>query len=378
MARIAQIRQKYRPDGGAERFVASWLQAFGGSAHELVLITRNWPGGDGFQAITCNPPKFPRIMREWAFARGVRRILANEQFDLVQSNERISGCDVFRAGDGVHREWLNQRARVISPFARLATTCSPFHRYTLSAERQLFESPDLRAVICNSQMVADEIQQHFRISSAKLRVVYNCVDTDRFRPDQFEARSKIRADLAIGDDEPVFVFVGSGFARKGLDRAIEAISETAAHLIVVGRDKAARKFMRQAFQAGLEPRVHFVGVQTDVQKWYSAADGLLLPTLYDPFPNVVLEAMASGLPVVTSTKCGGSDFIRSGHEGYVTDALDVKAIRAAILKLSDQTHSRNCGMLARARVEHLTESHMRDELNSLYGELLNERHAAAA
>src|SRR5512147_1218730 len=103
--RVALVRQRYAHDGGAERFVSRALEALRSRDVRLTLVTREWRGGEGFDVLTCNPFYLGRLWRDWSFARAVCRRLEAESFDLVQSHERLACCDVYRAGDGVHREW---------------------------------------------------------------------------------------------------------------------------------------------------------------------------------------------------------------------------------------------------------------------------------
>jgi len=372
--RIALVRQKYRVDGGAERFVGSLLSVLGDGVYDVTLLTRRWDGQPGGPVIRCNPPHLGRTLRDWGFAAAVRRELRRGDFDLVQSNERIAGCDVYRAGDGVHREWLRQRRRVQSPLERLATALSPFHAYVKRAERRLFESPQLRAVICNSRMVRGEILDYFAVDPRKLRVIYNGVDTEKFHPALRQHRRAVRNELGVPEDETVFLFVGSGFERKGLGPALEALARLPRpRLLVVGKDKHPRRYRRLAERLGILERVHFLGVKPDVGPCYGAADALVLPTLYDPFPNVVLEGMAAGLPVVTSTKCGGAELIRQGQNGYVCDALDREGLAAGVQRLLDPEHARHLGDEARRCVEPYTLAAMRANQTRLYEELLDGR-----
>src|SRR5471032_1845920 len=171
--RLALVRQKYRPDGGAERFVSRALEALEGEDLDLNVITREWLGetNPNWHIHLCNPMKWGRVSRERGFADAARQIWQQEKFDLVQSHERIAGCDVYRAGDGVHAEWLQQRARVQNAAERAAVVLSPYHRYMLATERRMFEDPRLRAVVCNSAMVRDEIQARFKLDSGKLHVI---------------------------------------------------------------------------------------------------------------------------------------------------------------------------------------------------------------
>jgi UDP-glucose:(heptosyl)LPS alpha-1,3-glucosyltransferase len=369
---IAFVRQRYAPDGGAERFVSRALEALGTQDVRLTLVTREWKGGDGFDVITCNPFYLGRLWRDWAFARCVCRTLAGRHFDLVQSHERIACCDIYRAGDGVHREWLAQRSRVLGRAARLGLALNPYHAYVKLAERALFTSPRLKSVICNSHMVRDEIKKHFALPDKKLPIIYSGVDTNAYHPGLKEHREAIRARHGIPPDAVVFFFVGSGFERKGLPTLLRAMSRLPENcfLLVVGRDKRLGLFHRDAQRLGLFPRVVFTGALDDVKPYYGAADALTLPSLYDPFPNVALEAMASGLPVVTSYQCGAAELIENGKNGFASDSLDVKAQTAFLRDLLDPAIRRRMGLAARQTVEPLTPAAMSEKLIALYQELV--------
>jgi UDP-glucose:(heptosyl)LPS alpha-1,3-glucosyltransferase len=336
--KLALIRQRYTPYGGAERFVARAMAALQDRGAQVTIVTRRWTG-DG-DALVVNPFYLGSLWRDWSFARGVCATLARHDFDLVQSHERIACCDVYRAGDGVHREWLAQRARIQSRWARLATRLNPYHRYTLAAEAKLFASPRLKAVICNSRMVQQEIQRHFGVAEDKLHVIYSGVDLGAFHPGlKNQHRAAVRTRLGIPDTAPVYLFVGSGFERKGLGALLHAFARAApaSHLMIVGADKHSARYQNQARGLGVAARTHFLGPQQDVKPYYGAADVFALPTLYDPFPNAALEAFACGLPVITSDKSGAAELVRAGENGFVCDALDVDAIARAMNALQGRT-----------------------------------------
>lgn len=351
---VALIRQRYAGDGGAERFVARLLEGLRGRAR-LTLITREWTAAAGLEVLSCNPFYLGRLWRDWSFARGVCRLIAARRFDLVQSHERIACCDLYRAGDGLHREWLKNRARVLSPLARLGVALNPWHRYVLAAEEKLFRSPRLKAVVCNSRMVRDEIKRNFGLSDEKLHVIYSGVDTATYHPDLKHNRAEVRASVGLSTDTPLYLFVGSGFERKGLTATLKALARLPqGHLLVIGRDRHAVRYRRQAEHLGLGARAQFFGALPDVKSYYGAADCLVLPTLYDPFPNAALEAMACGLPVVTSTTSGAAELIENGRNGYVCDALDVETLAAHLRAAADPTrHAALCAQ-ARQTVEPLT------------------------
>jgi len=370
--RLAIVRQKYRPDGGAERFISRALEALGSEQLDLNIITRSWQGTPhpDWHLHICNPPKLGRVSRERGFARAARACWEREKFDIVQSHERIAGCDIFRAGDGVHRVWLEQRARIVSSWQRLSASLSPYHRYVLQAEAEMFNSPTLKAVICNSEMVKRDILRCFSLGAEKIHVIHNAIDSSRFQPATDATRHATRQQLSLPDSATVLIYVGSGFERKGLKAAIEALAGSDRYLIVVGQDKQLQRYQQLANQLNCLDRLRFVGVQQDVQPFYHAADGLLLPTLYDPFPNVVLEAMACGLPVITSTGCGGAEFITAGQEGFVCDALDINGLNQAIQAIPSLSVDSRMGEAARRRIEPYGPQRLASSLTSLYQQVL--------
>ncbi len=369
--RLALVRQRYVADGGAERFVARALQALGEENVSLSLVARRWQSAAAVDVISCNPFYLGNVWRDWSFARCACAKIRTAAVDLVQSHERIACCDIYRAGDGVHREWLHQRRRSLSRWGRFALALNPYHYYVKAAEAKLFASPRLRAVICNSYMVKREIERYFAVPGDKLHVIYSGVDTALFHPDLRRHRAMVRARLEIADDTPLFLFVGSGFERKGLAAALAALVRVPqAHLAVVGGDKREPRYRERARQYGIADRVHFLGRQSDVAPYYGAADAAILPTLYDPFPNVALEAMASGLPLITSRQCGAAELIQSGVNGYVCDALDIDGLESAVRELAVDTKRVRMAQAARVAVAPLDLVAMSSRLLSLYRELL--------
>jgi len=369
--RVAIVRGRYDPAGGAERFVQGALAALRAQGASVTIVARQWPDHDG-SAILLDPFHIGSTWRDRAFARATCAELARRRFDLVQSHERIACCDVYRAGDGVHAQWLEERARVRGPLGRLALRLSPHHRYLLAAERALFASPRLAAVICNSEMVRGEIAARFGVGAAKLVLIRNAVDATRFHPGlRTGHRDEVRQQLGIPRDARVALHVGSGFERKGVRALLQALARAPSRpwAIVAGRDKHSARYQALARRLGLGERVRFVGSVSDVRPYHAAADCFVLATLYDPQPNALLEAMASGLPPVTTRKCGGAELVDEGESGFVRDALDVAGIAESIERLDPATAAR-LGEAARAAVLPYTPAAMAAEYVALYRRLL--------
>lgn len=335
--RLALIRKTYTPFGGAERHVAQFIDALCSRGHEVHLYTAQWAAsnrsGDGPAIHRIPVVSGMRWAEVWSFAVRASRMAVEGGYDVVHSFDRVPLCDVYRAGDGVHREWL-RRLRAAQPaWKRAIPSLNPLHLVYLTLERGLFEGR-CRAIIANSERGKAEILKHYQADPARIRVIYNSVDLDRFRPPDAETRGKARSLAGLADNDRAVLFVGSGFARKGLETAVRAMgrlsrgSSGRAVLLVVGRGDA-RPYTRLAASLGLVDRVRIVGPTTDVIPWYHAADVLVLPTLYDPFANVCLEALACGVPVVTSTANGAAEALTS-DTGVVADAHDVESVARGV------------------------------------------------
>ncbi len=370
--KIAIARQKYTPFGGAERFVARALEGLRAQGVEVTIIAREW-AGDASGVLKADPFYLGRTWRDVGFAFQVQKIIAEGRFDIVQSHERIPGCHVFRAGDGVHATWLELRDRARGGIARLLTAQSPWHSYVKQAEEQMFRHANLRAVICNSRMVKEDIARRFHVAQEKLHVIHNGVDLERFHPGlRDEHRRRVREELGIAADAPVILFVGSGFERKGVPALLRALAASArrdAHVLVVGKDRRQQDAEKLAHKLGVADRVRFLGGREDVRPYYGAADLFCLPSLYDPMPNAALEAFACGLPVVTSTTSGAAELVEEGGNGGICDALDHDALVRCLDALCEPGVAASMTAAARDTVAALGAEGMADRLTALYRSL---------
>jgi len=372
--KLAVVRQRYTPFGGAERFLENALAALAERDVAITLYTREWPQTP-MQSVTTrivDPFHIGGLWRDVAFARAVCRALDRDRAELVQSHERLACCDIFRAGDGVHAAWLDERLRDAPLVKRIAVRINPHHRYRLSIERRMYASERLKAVVCNSVMVKDEIRERFGVPDERLHVVYNAVDSGVYSPELRAHRSRTRERLGIPESATLFLFVGSGFERKGVATAIDALAmlDSQSHLVVVGRDKHLRRYADRARALGVAARVTLTGPQEDPRPYYGAADAFVLPTRYDPCPNAALEAMACALPIVTSTKSGAAELALAHDAGRVCPAGDAAGLAAHMRSLLDPALRSRLGGNARAAVLPLTSSAMTRKLLGLYRDLL--------
>src|SRR6201987_2547935 len=315
--RIAFVRRGYSRSGGAEAYLKRLADGIVKAGHQVQLVTTNeWPEEQWpFGSI-----KRLRATSAIGFADELEQIRAQLHCDVLFSLERVWSCDIYRAGDGVHRAWLARRRKFEIPLKQFVRTASRKHRDLLQLEESLFEKRKAGRVIAASQMVVNEIVDLYGYSADKIDVVRNGVPLDKFR---FEPalRERSRAELKLEQDQIVLLFAGSGWERKGLLFAIEAMAlgkNPKMRLLVAGRGAASRyKTTRLRFWR--EDPVKFLGEVADLVPAYAAADIFVLPTIYDPFSNACLEALASGLPVITTRSNGFCEVIEDRIHGSGVD-----------------------------------------------------------
>ena len=332
--RIAFVRRGYSRSGGAEAYLKRLADGVVRAGHEVQLITTDeWPEEQwSFGSI-----KRLRATTVIGFADELEQIRPQLHCDVLFSLERVWRCGVYRAGDGVHRAWLARRRKFEIPLKQFVRGASRKHRDLLQLEESLFEERKAGRVIAASQMLVSEITDMYRYPADNIDVVRNGVPLDKFRFDR-RLREQSRAELNLKQDQIAVLFVGSGWERKGLLFAIEALAlcqNRQMRLLVAGRGDAKRyKTTRLRFWR--EEPVHFLGEVADLAPVYAAVDIFILPTIYDPFSNACLEALASGLPIITTRSNGFSEIIDEGMHGSIVDnPANLVALREAIGFWSD-------------------------------------------
>ncbi len=342
--KIALLRQRVTAPGGAEATLINLAQGLAAAGHEVAVYgtdkeeeTRRLLGANiQYVPVPVWGPKTGRVL---TYALNVRRLLRRTPDRAVFSLERTFEPQVYRAGDGCHREFLRRRGPYLPAAARLAQSVSLFHRVMLELEKRLFTSPRLLRVIANSRQVQREIMEHYGLAPEKIRVIYNGLDHRKFQPLDEPEAAALKSRMGLTGDSRVVLFVGSGFARKGLAFLLEAfagLQNPAYHLWVVGKGPLKR-YQQLAQRLGLGSNLKFWGPQADTAPFYQAATVLALPTIYDPCSNVVLEALACGCPVVTTAANGAGEFISPGANGAVLDLpYDTPALRLALEEYLDR------------------------------------------
>ena len=360
--KIAVLRQRVGGLGGAEATLGYLVRGLAAAGHEVVVYAvdagpeASQALGPGVSLMTV-PVWGGKAGRLLSYALNSRRLLKQDGVEVVFSLERTLFQQVYRAGDGCHREWLDRRAPFLSPAARLGQQFSLFHRVMLGLEGRLFTDPGLVRVIANSRQVKEEIIRHYQVDPDKIRVIYNGLDHGKFRPGPVGSGKTIGNQLGAPPGAKIILFVGSGFTRKGLAYLIEAFScltDQEGLLWVVGKG-SVRRYQQLAARLGVEGRVKFWGPRAEVAPFYQAATVLALPTIYDPCSNVVLEALGCGCPVVTTEGNGAKEFITPGVNGAIlAQPNDIQALAQALQEFSAAGREPQVRQKAQEAVAHLS------------------------
>jgi len=342
--KIALIRKRFTPFGGAEIFLNQLINLLLKQGHEVHLFANRWdniPGENtGLVFHPVSQWKGFSFVKVLSFAFFVTRLLKREKFDIIHSFERIPYMDIYRAGDGLHKAWLHHRSRLKNPLLRLSAYLNPLHLSILYIERQIFSPNPERIILCNSEMVKKEIQRFYKLPEKEIRVLYNGVDLNGYQPGlRGQYGDKMREKYGLKKDDLVILFVGSGFERKGLPVLLRSIPllkdrlKVGIKVLIIGKGRTPL-YEKQVKQLGCQENVLFLGPIKDPAPWYGVGDIFVLPTLYDPFSNATLEALASGIPVITTRLNGASEIIQGKKCGVVLDdPLDFKALAKGIVHL---------------------------------------------
>lgn len=301
--------------GGLENYCAHLVKGFIQQGHKVTLLTSGEVEQEpGFKKVSlCTKYKLSSL-HLLAFDRAVKRWVDHHRPDVVFGLDRNSVQTHYRAGNGVHAAYLQRRKPVDGPFKRLSFKINPLHQTILHLERKTYESPTLRCLFTNSRMVKEEILTHYHTDPKKICVVHNGVDLVRYRP-----------DLVTKNATHQFLFAGHGWHRKGLAlllRALSHLKNEPFRLTVIGKDAHPKTYHDLVESLGLKNKVSFLGMQPSTIPYLQQADTLVIPTTYDPFANVTLEALAMGVFVVSSKFNGASELLTAQNGVIVPDLYD--------------------------------------------------------
>lgn len=351
--KIALVHKRLDLKGGTERDLYQTAEGLRDLGHEVHLFCSEYavaaPKGTAGHVVPVVP--WGRTLRLWSFALLAPRTIKNYHCDIVVGFGRLLSQDVLRSGGGTHRGFLLRMGQQRGGARKLWQSLSPYHQSLLQIEKRQYADRRLQRIIAVSDEVRRDIEANYQITNEKITVLYNGVDLQRFHPSRRAAMGDaLRTRWNVPSEARLILFVGSGFARKGLDRLIaiwDRFSLTKSYLMIAGDDSRMGYYKNWA-QSVAGDRIVFVGRQDDIENYYASADLVVLPALQEAFGNVVLESLASGVPVVVSREVGASAILTGCLRlGVVENAGDPNQLEAGILALLEKSRNRDIREAAR-------------------------------
>ncbi|MBS0208962.1 MAG: glycosyltransferase family 4 protein [Planctomycetes bacterium] len=384
--RIGLVIEHFDPRrGGAEMWTCQFARRLARLGHEVHAIARDIAPSMQDAGLIFEPVRAGSSRVE--FATAAEAVARRLNLDVVHDNGDGWYGDLLLPHAGIREAMFEQQLliepRWLRPFKRLAARWLPRYREFKQVGDRQYGDPR-RIYLAISQMLATNMRQYHNVPASQIRLVYNGIDTARFAPDQIaEHRQSMRAKLDVRDGEVLLLIVAINFRRKGVPTLLRATARLAqqglpVRAVVVGGKRLA-PWQRQLDRLGIAERVTLVGHVDDPRPYYGAADAYVLPTFYDPCSLVVLEALACGLPVVTSRFNGAGELITPGQEGYiVADPADDAELATALTPLFDAEHRASLGAAARQlALDHALERNCR-EILAVYDEIVARRAVRAA
>lgn len=353
--KIALVIPSLKKRGGLEKYAIRLAQGFVESGNRVEIITAAIDS-EVEKTLPCALVLLPSffslgLFRILFFEWTLHRHLKKNRYDIVFGMERSLCMQTHhRAGNGVHAAYLDRRRATASWLKKCSFAINPLHRLILYMERKTFDHSKLKKIFVNSEMVRQEVLKYYpRVDPSKVIMIHNGVEWREFEQPFEEGLQRKKLPYQ-------FLFLGNEYMRKGLLLLLQALArlqDMQFTLSVVGRERHLGFFVNEAKKLGLEKQVHFFGPTKNVQQFYQMADCLVVPSLYDPFANVTVEALAMGLYVISSASNGGSEVISEDMGLVFHDLCDPQQLAQCLAKAMQRPKSDASARSIRQRIEQL-------------------------
>lgn len=367
--------------GGGEGYLAELANGLAERGHEVHIFASEWQNNNNRISYHTIPViRYPKFLKDVSFVINSWRKMSNYDFDIVQVVGRALGMNVFNPHCGVEKAWLKQDILSVScPFYRFLKHITRFfslrQNFILWLDRKQYTGKCVSRIIAISDMIKNDIIKYHNIDPQKIKVVYNGVDLQRFTPDnRNKYRKVIRKRLSLGE-EFVILYVSNNFRLKGLFTLIKSLGELKKSLrdfkaLIIGRGRDA-SYRKLARRLNCLENLIFLGHVNEIEKYYAASDLYVHPTFYDSCSLVVTEALASGLPVITTRYDGASGVIDNGIEGFVMeDPMDYEALAEKISLFFDDKFRKKTSIAAREKAEKYPAEKNCEDIIKVYNEVM--------
>ncbi len=380
--KIALNIYKYLPTkGGGEGYLANFANQLVERGHEVHIYASKWESNNNrLHYHTVPSIRYPKFLKDVTFVINSYNSMANNDYDIVHVVGRALGMNVFNPHCGVEKSWLKQdllsvRCPYLRRLKRIIRFFSFRQNYILWLDRKQYTCKKVSRIIAISDMIKSDIIKYHNIDPEKIDVVYNGVDLHRFNPDnRSRYRMAIRKKLSLGE-EFVVLYISNNFRLKGLYTLIMALGELKRSgkefkALIVGRGREA-SYRKLAKKMNCQEDLIFLGHVGEIEKYYAASDIYVHPTFYDSCSLVVTEAMASGVPVITTIHDGASGIIEDGRDGFVMrNPRDHRILAEKITLFYNDEFRQKSSIAARKKAEQYPAEKNCEDIIKIYNEVV--------
>ena len=380
--KIALNIYKYLPTkGGGEGYLANFANQLVERGHEVHIYASKWESNNNrLHYHTVPSIRYPKFLKDVTFVINSYNSMANNDYDIVHVVGRALGMNVFNPHCGVQKSWLKQdllsvRCPYFRLLKRIIRLFSFRQNFILWLDRKQYTCKKVSRIIAISDMIKRDIIKYHNLGPEKIDVVYNGVDLQRFNPNNRSRYSAaIRKKLSLGE-EFVVLYISNNFRLKGLYTLIMALGELKKSgkkfkALIVGRGRVA-SYRKLAKKLNCQENLIFMGHVGEIEKYYAASDIYVHPTFYDSCSLVVTEALASGVPAITTIHDGASGIIEDGREGFVMkNPRDYRILAEKISLFYNDEFRQKSSIAARKKAEQYPEEKNCDDIIKIYNEVV--------
>ena len=368
--KVVILKSRIAHPGGLEKHALRLAKGFADRGCKVICLSCGHEEfkGQPFHVINLCPYKKLNAKRLRRYDELCQTWLKEHGADIVFGMERTSSQTHYRAGNGVHAQYLRQRRLTDSALKRATFALNPLHRTILSLEKSCFENPSLKKLYTNSYMVRQEILEHYNTNPEIIETVHNGVEWSEMQRDFDDWQNQRRTLLmqwGLNKDKFQLLFIGQGFRRKGLQfllQGMRVLGNPNIQLSVIGKDREGHKFQKMAQRLGLSNQVKFFGSRSDIHRFYQAADALAIPSTYDPFANVTVEAQAMGLFVISSKYNGGKEILTPETGEIIEQLTDPESVAESLKVALRHPKTASSASSIRKNAQHLDFSYQLDKV----------------
>lgn len=348
--KVAILKSGLGRRGGLEKYTEYTARAFADRGCDVTILTST-PRDlklqdldtDAYRVVSLGHRSWLGFKHRLQFDRWCHEWLEENPCEIVFGMDRNTYQTHYRVGEGCHAAYLERR-RETEPFIKaLSFRINPLHLVNLWLEKKTFLCPYLKRIFTNSHMVRNEVLAHYPVDPSHISVVHNGVEWHELQEpfDQWPDEKPLAMQrLGLDPTRKQFLFAGHGWRRKGLAYLLHAIAklpQNSYQLSIVGREKYPGRYYKLIEKLKLQKNAFFFPPQQHLRQFLQVADCMVIPSVYDPFANVTVEALAMGVPIITTHYNGAKEILTSTTGKLISSLTDINAFAKLLEEVPRKT-----------------------------------------